>query len=482
MAPSAIKKAVNAVSSFFNDFLNQSGIHGFAYLGNQFFLHLIEKLAWLSLIIACLYFCVQFSFESWDRYLYKSTVVTIGRDHYYWNTSLPSITICPMHRISEKKYLKYVDDMGIDEDLRLDFFEFMESLANSTYINFENIKDTQATNQILKKLKILPENYATLIYNLTDNLITLHENIDFRVRNVNNLDFIRAIQVQTEFGICYSTNNFLAPNLSASWIIEKKIEADHPYYRNFKLHDVRFGNLFDGDMTYSFIGFDTPVTIFLHSPYEFINIARSVGYTVDAYEFEAYSIEIITTSDFKDDTSIAQRGCQFNSESNLKHFNIYSKGLCLQECRLNLAYDKCGCIPHFYPNSIKNPKPVCQYRVLKTCFPPLKRLFLEFYMENGKTFNCKCLQNCVDSNVVVEKFQVLSGTRSLLGSIGGLVIMKKYPLIRFQREVMFTLTDLFVSIGGTAGFFIGSSVLGIIEIVYFFSLRFFWYLFGYRRN
>ena len=29
--------------------------------------------------------------------------------------------------------------------------------------------------------------------------------------------------------------------------------------------------------------------------------------------------------------------------------------------------------------------------------------------------------------------------------------MKKYPLIRYQREVLFTLTDLFVSIGGTTG-------------------------------
>lgn len=45
--------------------------------------------------------------------------------------------------------------------------------------------------------------------------------------------------------------------------------------------------------------------------------------------------------------------------------------------------------------------------------------------------------------MIVEKFQVLKGTKALLGSIGGLVIMKKYPLIRFEREVIFTLTDFF---------------------------------------
>lgn len=76
--------------------------------------------------------------------------------------------------------------------------------------------------------------------------------------------------------------------------------------------------------------------------------------------------------------------------------------------------------------------------------------------------------------------------------------MKKYPLIRYQREVIFTLTDFFgkefnfltslsllfnfvtVSIGGTAGFFLGSSVLGLIEILYFVSLRLFWYILGRR--
>lgn len=80
------------------------------------------------------------------------------------------------------------------------------------------------------------------------------------------------------------------------------------------------------------------------------------------------------------------------------------------------------------------------------CFPPRKELFLEFhdYSEQRKeTVICNCLQNCLNSNVILEKYQVLKGTKQLLGSIGGLLIMKKYPLVRFKREVLFTLTDLF---------------------------------------
>jgi hypothetical protein len=90
-------------------------------------------------------------------------------------------------------------------------------------------------------------------------------------------------------------------------------------------------------------------------------------------------------------------------------------------------------------------KRICDYRTLKTCFPQYKTMFLEFEESDhgGEKATCYCLQNCLDSNVIVEKFQVLKGTKTLLGSIGGLVIMKKYPLIRFQREVIFTLTDFF---------------------------------------
>ena len=98
--------------------------------------------------------------------------------------------------------------------------------------------------------------------------------------------------------------------------------------------------------------------------------------------------------------------------------------------------------------SVKYPKPVCTYHTLKSCFPSRKQLFLEFQEINEITnkiekVKCNCLQNCVDSNIIVEKTQRLTGTKGLLGSTGALVMMKRYPLYRFQREVLFTLTDLF---------------------------------------
>lgn len=103
------RKIFLRVKNFVNDFLNQSGVHGFSYLGDSHLIHIVEKVFWLVLICAAFYFTVDFSLESWDRYLHKSTVVSVSVDHYYWNTSLPSLTICPMERLSPEKYDAYAE-------------------------------------------------------------------------------------------------------------------------------------------------------------------------------------------------------------------------------------------------------------------------------------------------------------------------------------------------------------------------------------
>lgn len=240
----------------------------------------------------------------------------------------------------------------IKDDERVELFNFLESLANATFVNFDQIADTPKTDAILERLNIQPKDYLRTIYELTDDLTKLDGNLEQKVRNVNNLEFINVIQVVTEYGICYSTNSFLSNNLSTAMLLENRMPIDDIFYKKVKLHYVRYGNLFDGEVTYSFIGFRTPITLFMHSPYETMNIARPVGngFTQDAYEFETLSIEIITTDDFKEDTFISQRSCRFHSESNLTHYKVYTKNLCMSQCRLDLAYRLCKCIPHFYHN------------------------------------------------------------------------------------------------------------------------------------
>uniref|UniRef100_A0A182WGM4 Sodium channel protein Nach n=1 Tax=Anopheles minimus TaxID=112268 RepID=A0A182WGM4_9DIPT len=471
-----------SISTFVLIFLEQGAVHGLAHLGKPF-LHILEKLFWLALIVVSIYFSVVLSFVSWERYQSKSTVVAIEKDHYYWNTSMPSLTICPLKRIYRPYLVNFCSKNGISkEEDQAELFDFLESLANSSYFNFGNIKHSDNVDSMLDMLQIKPENYMNIIYNLTRDLTRLADT-ELRVRTQSNLEFLRTYQTLTEYGICYTTNSFVSSNLTASLLLTGKQSPLDDFYLSRVVHNVRYGNLFDGDITYSFIGFEPPITIFYHSPYETLNIAKYQPLTNEAHEYETFSIEIVTTKDFKEDTTISQRGCRFHYESNLTHYSIYTKGICLQECRIQLADKLCGCIPHFYPNPDgPRAKKVCHYRQLMKCFPRYQKLFLEFKQDNNdkKGIPCYCEQNCVDSKVIIEHRQVLKQTQKLIGSIGGLIVVKRYPLVRFSRQLLFTFTDLLVSIGGTAGFFLGFSVLGMVEILYFFTLRLVWYAAGRR--
>lgn len=85
---------------------------------------------------------VQLSLQSLKRYETKSTVVSIEKDHYYWNTTLPSFTICPVtNRIDKNLFEEYCENHGITGIPKIEFYEFIESLANATYDNFKLIKE-----------------------------------------------------------------------------------------------------------------------------------------------------------------------------------------------------------------------------------------------------------------------------------------------------------------------------------------------------
>lgn len=71
---------------------------------------------------------------------------------------------------------------------------------------------------MLQTLNIEPKSYMELIYKLTDDLTTTDE--EPRVHTIMSSKFIRTIQVLTEYGICYTTNNIIAANLTTKWGLE----------------------------------------------------------------------------------------------------------------------------------------------------------------------------------------------------------------------------------------------------------------------
>lgn len=106
---------------------------------------IVHRLFWLILVIVSFTVTIKLSLESLDRYETKSTVVAIERDHYYWNTSLPSFTICPMiNRIDKRLFNEYCFRNKISGKDKDEFYQFIETMANASYETFHLIKDFES--------------------------------------------------------------------------------------------------------------------------------------------------------------------------------------------------------------------------------------------------------------------------------------------------------------------------------------------------
>lgn len=96
---------------------------------------------------------------------------------------------------------------------------------------------------------------------------------------------------------------------------------------------------------------------------------------------------------------------------------------------------------------VSKPKRVCHYNELINCVAKHEHVLVELHYdeEEGRDRTpivCYCLQNCITSNVNIDSQQSLEGTTDLLGSIGAIVILRRYPVIRYKRKILFSFVDL----------------------------------------
>ncbi|XP_030383987.1 sodium channel protein Nach [Scaptodrosophila lebanonensis] len=459
-----------------------SCIHGIRYLVKRILL-IFERLLWLALLIASIYFCIVVSLSSVDRYYTKSTHIGLERNYHFWNTTLPSLTLCPMERLNQSFLDKFCMANGIEGRDKAEFEDFLENLANSTYTNFHRIPQYQSTDDILERLNIRPENYMELIYNMTYD--SSYDPIEKqRTRSIDGQTNIHVRQVLTEYGLCYLGNSKLGEEYSSRYFIFGLYPEFNRHEHTRKLLQVQIGSFFEKDVGYTLLGLRSEaIDSFIHSPFDVMKVDNNFGYTDDGVVYDPESQEVIAEENFEKEATIAQRKCRFYHESNLTHFKFYTRNICQQECRINLAYKICKCIPHFYPNRIATPKQVCSYKTLKTCFPQYTSLFLKLYGDQNspiKRATCYCEQTCLDAVVTTKSALPMRGSRQLLGSIGSAISMKTWPQNRLKRQVIFTFTDLLVSIGSTAGLFLGFSVLGLVELIYFFTIRLICQILGFK--
>ncbi|XP_046812638.1 uncharacterized protein LOC124421449 [Lucilia cuprina] len=346
-----VKKILLSIWYYFKLYLETCVAHCYVYLVRNG-LTMLERIFWFILMAICHYFCFFIALQSVTRFMSKNSYVGIERNYFDWNTTLPSVTICPMERLNKEKFDHFCEMYDITDEHKQEFFDFLEHLANSTYINFNDIPIHKTVQGTLDKIRLTPNRYMELIYNLTADE-TMNPNEKQRVRTVDNGANIHTRQILTEYGLCYLTNSFLPEEYSSRYLILGEYPEKNIYEEEAQVRPVQQGSFPDRYIDYNFIGFQSAMDLYGHSAFDVMKVDNNVGYSTENLYFEPTVTEITTTKNFETESNVRQRNCRFNHESNLTHFPIYTKNLCMQECRLNLVYKICKCIPHFYPNRCK---------------------------------------------------------------------------------------------------------------------------------
>lgn len=223
--------------------------------------------------------------------------------------------------------------------------------------------------------------------------------------------------------------------------------------------------------------------VLLHSPIETPKVANYGFFIATGLETKVViSPKISESSDLIRKIPIQQRQCIFANEANLSYYNIYSKKNCEMECSSKLTEQSCNCTLYFMPRKFNNGSKICN-RKKASCYEQILYNIAYSHPE----YSCNyCLPACFEINYGRE----ISSAR--LGTGGFLTVQKISPrsadyiqnnlaIIHiffidnayggFTKSELIGFTEFLSNTGGLLGLFMGFSVISLIEIIYFLSLR-----------
>lgn len=191
-----------------------------------------------------------------------------------------------------------------------------------------------------------------------------------------------------------------------------------------------------------------------------------------------------------------RRQCYYNSERHLKYFETYSEHNCRLECIANLTYHRCGCIKYSLPRSADIP--ICGasnlecYELIWTDSDNLMahdiyllEYFPEQYVRENSVLQCDCMPEC---NAIEYKYTTTLKTFNAAQFLKDQLIdievdanksrfamitiyFKNVEFVADKRMELYGVSDLISNFGGLLGLFLGGSVLSLIEIIYFCTIR-----------
>lgn len=345
------------------------------------------------------------------RYLANPAVVSVERDFYDWNGTLPGITFCYVENLSPDttdEFIRTTWSVEQDQDKYLYYKEFLETLTSTTVYNLGEL------------LRYHDDPTLSALDFETTLTSVIHEHDHYVSSFVRDRDITPQL-ILTERGLCYTVNSVQGALMA---IRKQNVDSTSRGVRDGSdeepglpppsaLLDV-IGNNKTDPIRCNFVQdqcfmkldiFGLNASIAVHSYYEPIRY-ETPFYDLGHAEEVATTFKLLETinDDSVRDLTFAQRKCRFYDEEHRDEgeekvgtqrtsglmskgrtsvdgteisSSVYSVNLCLLKCRAEMAIALCGCKPHFYPFTVGECFVVINLPPTHTANPTVKNNFTQ---------------------------------------------------------------------------------------------------------
>ncbi|XP_046752348.1 sodium channel protein Nach-like [Diprion similis] len=450
--------------------------------------------------------------EATIEYATSPTVTTIDRTDYpVQEVDFPGIAICDLNKISlsgARKIARQIfEDANIIND-NISYYEILDMLKylGHLYVFELNEGEEQSVEFLHKLLTQRYESYAPrILKEITPNCQSMLQRCSWAGKDHSCVDIFYSRK--TADGYC-CIFNYVRPsddfgtNILADIVTSNGIEHAVGIGVQAGLRVSLYSNFTDHFYkTLSSLGFKIQIFSSLDFPdtssgslREIIVAPRTESYiTLHATSF--YSVPEVYRY------SVEVRDCLFKDELAAIFGGHYSYSDCIMYCRIDDILDHCNCVPFFYPTPLdKESVRTCDLKDL-SCLRKYRDRWWRVVprIENGMEpftdnflngpdgyLNCsRCLPACED---IAYEFTLSSAILSAAGddtwsreSCGKTekfidhtvinIFFQNSGTVRLKQDVIFYWWELMSNYGGICGFFLGVSLISVVELIYFFTLR-----------
>uniref|UniRef100_A0A182UUX0 Uncharacterized protein n=1 Tax=Anopheles merus TaxID=30066 RepID=A0A182UUX0_ANOME len=431
------------------------------------------RMLWLLVCMVSIGFTMIMGMIAWMRFRTTPTITTIETMTYpIWNIPFPAVTVCNINKIDSRKTRIIIDrlvkEFGMSEANATGLL-----IAQASLVNFEAVNASYL--ELESVLGRMGWNLDKLLLELTQPCEDLIKVCYWLGSEIPCSKIIRRTRTDNGFCCSYNVDTTMQP-----LVLQQNQSHPRTPYRPRRLsgagRHVGLSILIDVQPdtymapTKSYYGAE----VYIHDSSDFPSDADFEHVAQPGWDVVMSVIPLpIESSTTMNQVPESMRKCFLPEESRTNGSDSFNLNVCMAECRLRTILKLCHCVPFYYADLSRMYGYFYSLRTDDTLDPELNDV--EFGMD------CDCKPPCSVLNYNVQTIVSQRTSKSFMSAnFGGRnvsmyatlnVHFKDIYCVKYKRDAYMTWDSLVATFGGIFGLCMGGSVLSIVELVYYFTIK-----------